>query len=1020
MYCTTALLLLLLPQSVSSAAAYENVDIKQSASSKERTSSRKQPPPDASLSSSQGQRAPTHLLSEGAKCRVYSWSQDPKEEVYELSVEPNPNTGKNEAKIYHSSDRKCEKGRVERNLPPKVDCYHYLLSAMENEVPRYIFPRDTNQSEAIYQHLKPKIHRELKSDFAHLWRTSVTTIGRTKSLVLPDNSLLKYVLVTYVERQMWNEPPKAGLLCSFGVQEDVTSRQMLRLAIARDFTTLNSERTEFAELPDLKARVDALRELWPATGDSGIPDPSSNASPRRVTDALCKQAFVEYLMAFRAFRDDKTVVASPCAAGCKGEILGRHGMFSLRKGSKAADELKRIERYLLGRASPRASSRTTEVIEPSGTLDWVLKPDSNGMVVSGHPPEANTRRPIGSPQYLPTLPVMYWTAALLLPLLPQSVSSTAAYEDREYAPFPTRKPAEVQRSRLKMPVPLPDQRPLSTHLSTGSKCRVYSWSPFPWNEVYELSVKTNTTSQADDVKAYYFSDYSSSKGIIFQNLSSSTDCYQYLLNGMYEGSRHIVSRRRDVDESIYRHLKGKLIRRLESEFKDLWENNSTTNDGARSLLLPDESFMRHLLVTYIKRKMKNQERPEAPLQCTFSVEDNSAVRKPTPLTLGIAMDFTLHSVRSHALKKLGSLDKYIRPLKELWPATGVSGIPDPSSDASPKEVTDTLCKQAFIEFLMAFRASRTEERDAASPCAADGCKKDIAGEGGWFTIREGSAVAEVVKTIEAYIYSEHLQRGICYPPEGLACQTPAELHGLPKSLLALGPLLQPQGFKCRVFHAFTTAGGFDVVYELSLRGRNVKLYYSVNKGDTDLTRKILLTESLERSGMPDDLPKSQPSDCKATMREVLKYAWNYASGRFRPKEGGALNESSVQQEFSWQLELDSNDKWISFGGKNSYAMPSSLGSDVLTKFAKKVIPEGNEPVELPFRLETLRYLEMEGKDLSMVLNREFTIHHISLPGMSTPWEGMLAAIGHLSQLKKTFYKDKPRRSKDIFRVAYGN
>ncbi|KAF4679958.1 hypothetical protein FOZ60_014279 [Perkinsus olseni] len=189
------------------------------------------------------------------------------------------------------------------------------------------------------------------------------------------------------------------------------------------------------------------------------------------------------------------------------------------------------------------------------------------------------------------------------------------------------------------------------------------------------------------------------------------------------------------------------------------------------------------------------------------------------------------------------------------------------------------------------------------------------------------------------------------------------------------------GFKYRMFYAFTAADGVDVVYELSLRGRNLKLYYSVNQGDKDLTRKILVTESLERSGMPDDLPKSQPSDCKATMRVVLKYAWNYASGRFRPKEGGAVNESPVQQESSWQLELDSKDKWISFGGKNSYAMPSTLGSDVLAKFAKKVIPEGSEPVELPLRLESLWYLEMEGKDLSMALNRDFTIHHISPPGM---------------------------------------
>ncbi|KAF4705618.1 hypothetical protein FOZ62_026273 [Perkinsus olseni] len=222
------------------------------------------------------------------------------------------------------------------------------------------------------------------------------------------------------------------------------------------------------------------------------------------------------------------------------------------------------------------------------------------------------------------------------------------------------------------------------------------------------------------------------------------------------------------------------------------------------------------------------------------------------------------------------------------------------------------------------------------------------------------------------------------------------------------------GFKCRVFHAFTTAGGFDVVYELSLRGRNLKLYYSANKGDEDLARKVLVTGSLKRSGMPDDLPKSQPSDCKATMREVLKYAWKYASGRFRPKEGGAVNESSVQQEFSWQLELDSNDKWISFGGKSSYAITPSLGSDVLAKFAKKVIPEGNEPVELPFRLKSLWYLEMEGKDLSRPSTGTSRFIIFVYPAC------MLAAIGHLSQLKKTFFQDKPRRSKDISRVAFGN
>ncbi|KAF4740987.1 hypothetical protein FOZ62_011498, partial [Perkinsus olseni] len=189
------------------------------------------------------------------------------------------------------------------------------------------------------------------------------------------------------------------------------------------------------------------------------------------TDTLCEQAFVEYLMAFRAFRDNKTVVASPCAAGCKGDVLGRQGMFSLRKGSKVADELKAIERYLLGRATPRASSRTTEVIKPSGTLNGVQKPDTNGMVTF----KGESERP-GSRL---SFDVVGGKSVNELHC------SVVACKDREYVPFPTRKPAEVQRSGLNMPVPLPDQRPLSTHLSTGSKCRVYSWSPFPWNEVYE-------------------------------------------------------------------------------------------------------------------------------------------------------------------------------------------------------------------------------------------------------------------------------------------------------------------------------------------------------------------------------------------------------------------------------------------------------------------------------------------------------------------------------------------------------
>ncbi|KAF4747376.1 hypothetical protein FOZ62_020628, partial [Perkinsus olseni] len=263
------------------------------------------------------------------------------------------------------------------------------------------------------------------------------------------------------------------------------------------------------------------------------------------------------------------------------------------------------------------------------------------------------------------------------------------------------------------------------------------------------------------------------------------------------------------------------------------------------------------------------------------------------------------------------------------------------------------------------------------------------------------------------------------PPPGSRPRlpTPDEIQGQSTGLETYETLLQPQGFKCRVFHAFTTATNEKVLYELAFKGEDMKLFYNVLKGDngpTLLPAEIPTTTSLKRSGMPDDLPKSQPSDCKATMREVLKYAWNYASGRFRPKEGGAVDESPVQQEFSWQLELDSNDTWISFGGENSYAMPSSLGSDVLTKFAEKVFPEKGEPLKLPDMPETLWYLEMEGKDLSMALNRDFTIHRIRLSGMPIRWKGMTAAISELSGIKGAHAQEEPKTSEDIAKNAFGS
>ncbi|KAF4738373.1 hypothetical protein FOZ62_006441, partial [Perkinsus olseni] len=60
--------------------------------------------------------------------------------------------------------------------------------------------------------------------------------------------------------------------------------------------------------------------------------------------------------------------------------------------------------------------------------------------------------------------------------------------------------------------------------------------------------------------------------------------------------------------------------------------------------------------------------------------------------------------------------------------------------------------------------------------------------------------------------------------------TPEEIRQS-KSLQVYESLLQPQGFKCRVFHAFTTAADEEVLYELALKGEDRKLYYNVLKGD---------------------------------------------------------------------------------------------------------------------------------------------------------------------------------------------
>lgn len=87
------------------------------------------------------------------------------------------------------------------------------------------------------------------------------------------------------------------------------------------------------------------------------------------------------------------------------------------------------------------------------------------------------------------------------------------------------------------------------------------------------------------------------------------------------------------------------------------------------------------------------------------------------------------------------------------------------------------------------------------------------------------------------------------------------------------------------------------------------------------------------------------------MRNLLEYAWNYNQGRFSKEEGGPVEPSEVQKELERQLIIESA-TWRPFGGNNSYAISSSLGSDILVKFASKIFPEGkvelpNEPVRGP-------------------------------------------------------------------------
>ncbi|KAF4734117.1 hypothetical protein FOZ62_019735, partial [Perkinsus olseni] len=137
---------------------------------------------------------------------------------------------------------------------------------------------------------------------------------------------------------------------------------------------------------------------------------------------------------------------------------------------------------------------------------------------------------------------------------------------------------------------------------------------------------------------------------------------------------------------------------------------------------------------------------QAGLKCTFGVAGED--RSEPMLTFGIATDFTLHSVSSPALRGIPDLEGHVHALSLLPPATGDSGIPDPSSDASPKEVTDTLCKQAFVEYLMTFRAYRAA--GATEPLTGN-LRNDIIGDGGLFEVRRTSKMAAVLKDIEGYL-----------------------------------------------------------------------------------------------------------------------------------------------------------------------------------------------------------------------------------------------------------------------------
>ncbi|KAF4697205.1 hypothetical protein FOZ63_026501, partial [Perkinsus olseni] len=155
------------------------------------------------------------------------------------------------------------------------------------------------------------------------------------------------------------------------------------------------------------------------------------------------------------------------------------------------------------------------------------------------------------------------------------------------------------------------------------------------------------------------------------------------------------------------------------------------------------STARNIFRTYMRHKMKNKEHSAGTsLQCSFAVPDICAPKQT--LTFDFTSDLTFHRTLKRTLDEMRCSQRLVKPL--IWPVLNVSDLLDPSSDDSPEEATDTLCKQTLVGQLKAFRALREEGELKSSPCA-DGCRGDIRGTGGLFEIRDDSELARALGEI---------------------------------------------------------------------------------------------------------------------------------------------------------------------------------------------------------------------------------------------------------------------------------